>query len=86
MTIKQFELKSNGSFGLILGPFAYKQHPNQQEGLDQYVQVVNFSTGAICTNKLYENSKGLHFKQSGTHYLDSFVDRVIYVPFQIITL
>ena len=82
--IKQEWLKSNGSFGLIKEPYAKKQHPNQQEGLDQYVDVVDFCTGQINSVKLYENTKGLHFKKNGSHYLDGFDSKVLYVPFQII--
>lgn len=82
--IKQTKVKSNGSFGLLAGPVKHKQHPNQQDGLDLYVKVINFDTGRECFVKLYENSKGLYFKQNGTHYLDDFLEDAIYVPFQIL--
>lgn len=84
MVIKHTKVKSNGSFGLLEGLVEHKQHPNQQEGLDLYVKVVNFWTRRECFVKLYENSKGLYFKQEGTHYLNDFTEEVVYVPFQIL--
>ena len=93
--MESYRIKSNGFFGLIKEPFEHKQHPNQQNGLDLYVEVVNFHSGEHCLKKLYENTKGLHFKhsanstwnpqkQSGTHYITSFDEWVTYIPFQII--
>lgn len=82
--IESFNLKSNGCFALLKEPYAKKQHQNQQCGLDLYVDVIDFSSGCINRVKLYQNSKGLHFKKDGAHYLDGFVEDVIYVPFQII--
>ena len=85
--IKQQELKSNGSFGILSEPHDHKQHPNQQCGLDKYISLVNFSTGERCHKKLYQNTKGLHFKHpGGVHYLNAFTKTVVYVPFQIIEL
>ena len=88
------KLKSNGFFGLIKGPFDQDQHPNQQKGLNKYIYMVNLCTGELCTKKLYQNTKGLHFKHSSgnrpmnkmksTHYLSEFTSYVLYVPFQII--
>lgn len=96
MEIEQHKLKSNGFFGIVEEPHEHKQHSNQQGGLDLYVTLINFSTGEQCHKKLYQNTKGLHFKHSGgywnkqpasgTHYLDSFTEEVLYVPFQIIEL
>lgn len=76
-------IKSNGRFGIVAEPFEHKQHPNQQEGLDLYVQVLDFWTTQVNTVKLYENKKGLHFKKDGSHYLEDFTETVAYVPFQI---
>jgi hypothetical protein len=84
MNIEKYTVASNGEFGLLKSPFEHKQHPNQQNGLDLYVRVVNFTTGCECTVKLYKSKKGLHFKMKGTHYLDDFDSEVVYVPFQII--
>ncbi len=74
--------KSNGSFALITKPYEKKQHPNQQGGLDLYVDVLDHYTGNINSVKLYENKRGLHFKKSGTHYLDDFTKDAVYVPYQ----
>lgn len=84
MNIKQQALKSNGSFSLVKGPYEKKQHPNQQNGLDLYVDVIDECTGNLNTVKLYENKKGLHFKKDGSHYLSDFTQDVVHVPFQII--
>jgi hypothetical protein len=85
--IKTQTLKSNGWFAIIKEPYDKKQHPNQQSGLDKYVDVLNQYTGNINSVKLYENTKGLHFKADGsTHYLSEFVDEIIHVPFQIIEI
>lgn len=82
--IKQTEIPSNGLFGLIDGPRPYNQHQNQQKGLDQYVRVIDFSTGQLNFLKLYKNTKGLHFKKGSAQYLSDFIKKVLYVPFQII--
>ena len=85
MNIESFKLKSNGWFSIVKEPYDKKQHPNQQQGLDRYVDVLNHYTGNINTVKLYENKKGFHFKADGsTHYLLEFVDEIVYVPFQIL--
>jgi len=83
MGIKKKTLKTNGYFGILEDPKPHKQHPNQQEGLDLYIRVVNFRTGAVCFKKIYKNKKGLHFKHSMVHYLKEFVHEAIYIPFQI---
>lgn len=84
--IKTQQLKSNGYFSFIKGPYDKKQHQNQQCGLDLYVDVLNQYTGRVCSVKLYENKTGLHFKFDGTHYLDEFTEDVVYVPYQILKL
>jgi len=86
--IKQIEVKSNGWFGILEEPKPHKQHPNQQNGLDLYIKVINFDTGEVCFKKLYTNKKGLHFMHRGTpsaHYLDDFDGINLYVPFQIMS-
>lgn len=75
--------KSNGSFSMIREPYDKKQHPNQQSGLDCYVDVLDEATGNINSVKLYENKRGLHFKKGGTHYLDDFTKDNVYVPYQV---
>lgn len=75
--------KSNGSFALMRDPYAKKQHPNQQGGLDSYVDVLDHQTGNVNSVKLYENKRGLHFKKSGVHYLDDFTKEAVYIPYQI---
>lgn len=72
-------------FGLVEGPVEHEQHPNQRKGLDLYVRVVNFDTGENCFKKLYENSRGLHFKHTGysSMYLKDFVADGRVVPFQV---
>lgn len=45
-------------FSIYKEPYNKKQHPNQQNGLDMYIDVVDHYTGYINTVKLYENSKG----------------------------
>ena len=85
MKIESYNLKSNGWFSILIPPYDKKQHPNQQQGLDKYVDVVNHHTSNINSVKLYENTKGLHFKaDGGTHYLDEFNKDIVYVPFQIL--
>lgn len=86
--IERVEVKydpSYPSFGLVEGPMAHKQHPNQQAGLDLYVRVINFDTGETCFKKLYENKRGLHFKHTGYSpmYLDDFTDDATVIPFQV---
>lgn len=73
-------------FGLIGEPVDHKQHPNEQRGLDLYVQVVNFDTGERCFKKLYEAKRGLHFKHTGYSpmYLDDFTADAAVVPFQVL--
>lgn len=86
-SFKQSTLKSNGWFAIVTPPYDKKQHPNQQNGLDKYVDVLNEYTGNVNSCKLYENTKGLHFKADGaTHYLDEFTDEVIWIPFQVIRI
>jgi hypothetical protein len=72
-------------FGLTYGPVPHKQHPNQRAGLDLYVGVVNFDTGEMCFKKLYQNTRGLHFKHTGYSpmYLDDFTAEGEVVPFQV---
>lgn len=85
MKIESYNLKSNGWFSILIPPYDKKQHPNQQQGLDKYVDVVNHYTGNVNSVKLYENKTGLHFKaDGGTHYLEDFTKNVTYIPFQIL--
>lgn len=76
--------KTNGDvlFAIINGPYSKKQHVNQRCGIDEYVDVVDISTGRINSVKLYENKKGKHFKKNGSHYISNFVNEVKVVPFQ----
>lgn len=83
--IKKYKLLSNGWFAIVKEPYDKKQHPNQQCGLDHYVDVLNQYTGRVNSVKLYANTKGLHFKADGsTHYLGEFTSYIIHVPYQII--
>lgn len=77
-------LKSDGNFALFGEPFDKKQHSNQQRGLDVYVKALNLDTGEICVKKLYENTKGLHFKHTGYSpmYLKDFTRKIRYIPYQ----
>lgn len=86
MKIKQETLKSNGFFSILKDRYNKKQHPNQQCGLDQYVDVIDHDTGIINSVKLYENTKGLHFKKHGSWYLSEFNQEYLYVPYQIIEI
>jgi hypothetical protein len=83
MEIKQFRLKTNGYFSIVKDVYSKEQHPNQQGGLDQYVDVLDHHTGQVNSLKLYENSKGLHFKKGSPYYLSEFTDTAVYVPYQI---
>ena len=93
MTIETHTVKGNGFFGVLEDPKSHKQHPNQQNGLDLYIKLINFESGEVCLKKLYQNKKGLHFKHSvshwssqdtkGVHYLSEFTKDFLYVPFQI---
>lgn len=71
-------------FGLVSEPTPHKQHPNEQNGLDLYVEVYNLDTGERCWKKLYENSKGLHFKHTGYSpmYVSDFQQPAEIIPFQ----
>ena len=77
-------LRSNGSFSILREPFDKVQHQNQQSGLDRYVVVIDHYTGRENEVKLYKNTKGLHFKKDGTHYLKDFTQLYTYIPFQMI--
>lgn len=74
------------TFGLRGEPVQHAQHPNQQKGLNLYVSVINFDTGEWCFKKLYENSRGLHFKHTGFSpmYLGNFTATAAVVPFQVL--
>lgn len=80
---KILTLKSNGLFSIIEDPHKFEQHPNQQNGLNLYVSVLDHSSGIINHVKLYKNKKGLHFKKNGSHYLEDFNQIFEYVPLQI---
>lgn len=83
--IKSETLQSNGWFAVVKEPYDKKQHQNEQCGLDTYIDVLNQYTGRINSVKLYENTKGFHFKADGsTHYLDEFTSYITHVPYQII--
>ena len=82
--IEQQNLKSNGHFSIIKDRYGKKQHPNQQGGMDEYVDVIDHSTGNINSVKLHENKKGVHFKKQGTWYIDKFNEEYLYIPFQMI--
>lgn len=84
MSIVKFNLKSNGLFSIIKKTYNKKQHPNEQCGMDKYVDVLDHSTGRVNAVKLYKNKKGLHFKKQGSWYLDGFTQNYLYVPYQII--
>jgi len=78
-------LKSNGKFSIFRDVYSKKQHPNQQNGTDEYVDVVNHSTGNINSLKIYLNAKGeKYFKKNGSHKIDDFNEVIKYIPFQII--
>jgi hypothetical protein len=83
MKIIEHILKSNGFFSIVKAPYAKNQHPNQQGGLDRYIDVLDHDTGNINSVKLYENTKGIHFKKQGTWYLSEFTKTIMHVPFQI---
>lgn len=78
--------RSYPHFALIEGPYDKKQHINQQCGLDKYVTVINLETGERCCKKLYENTKGLHFKHTGYSpmYLSDFTTPITVYPFQYV--
>lgn len=89
--IERFTVKYDPNyphFGLEGDPVPHEQHPNQRKGLDLYVKVVNFDTGEWCFKKLYENSRGLHFKHTrySPMYLSDFTSIANVVPFQVIYL
>ena len=86
MEIKKKTLKSNGYFSILRDRYSKKQHPNQQCGLDEYIDVVDHDTGLVNSVKLYENTKGLHFKKCGSWYLSKFTQKYLYVPYQIINI
>lgn len=80
-------LKASDFFAILKEPYEHKQHQNEQNGLDLYIEVLNFDTGEKCFKKMYKNSKGLHFKHTGypTQYLSDFIQTITYIPYQIIT-
>jgi hypothetical protein len=73
-------------FGLVGEPVAHRQHQNQQNGLDLYVNVINLDTGEVCFKKLYKNARGLHFKHTGysSMYLVDFSEDAVVYPFQFV--
>lgn len=73
-------------FGLIGEPVEHKQHQNQRNGLDLYVNVINLDTGEHCFKKLYSNTRGLHFKHTGYSpmYLANFTAPATVIPFQVL--
>lgn len=81
---KERTTTANDYFALLEGPHDHKQHINQQCGLDRYVRVLNLRTGEECHKKLYENTKGLHFKHTGypPMYLHEMTRTLTFVPFQ----
>lgn len=86
MEIEQYRLKSNGSFSIIKDVYDKVQHPNQQNGLNKYIDVLDHSTGNVNSVKLYDNgmSGELHFMKKGrSYYLKDFTLVSVYVPFQI---
>lgn len=83
MEIKQYRLKSNGAFSIVKEPYEKQQHPNQQCGLNLYVDVLDHITGQVNSLKLYQNSRGLHFKKGSPQYLSDFEAVAVYVPYQI---
>lgn len=89
------ELKANEWFMLLEPPHPHEQHPNQQCGIDEYVTVINRSTGERCHKKLYLSSKGKYFKHTVSQpigggkalprmYVSEMTQTVLYVPFQVI--
>lgn len=82
MEITKIEAPTDGLFALIKQPYAKQQHPNQQGGLDLYVDIIDLDTGNLNSVKLYENKKGLHFKKGGSHYLSEFIGIVTVIPYQ----
>lgn len=90
MTIETIPIKvaktPRPAFGLVEGPLKYPQHQNQQKGLDLYVRVINLDTGERCFKKLYQNTKGLHFKHTGypPTYLDALTEDAKFVPWQVL--
>ena len=73
-------------FGLVGEIQDHKQHPNQQSGVDLYVNVINFDSGEYCFKKLYENIKGYYFKHSGyspTYLSDMTADGMV-SPFSVL--
>ena len=69
-------------FAIVRMPYSKKQHPNQQCGIDEYVDVIDLGTGNLNVVKLYENTKGKHFKKEGTHYIKDFTIDIEIIPFQ----
>lgn len=84
LKIKQKILKSNGRFSIIKDKYHKYQHPNQQDGLDMYVNVLDHCTGNINSLKLHKNSKGLYFKKAGFWHLSKFTQEYLHIPYQII--
>lgn len=82
--MEKIEIRHNNIIGIIGEPYEHKQHKNQQCGLDLYIEVLNLDTYRSNYVKLYKNSKGLHFKVNGTHYLDEFKFKGVYIPNQVI--
>jgi hypothetical protein len=84
--IKSVKLKSNGVFSITKPTHDRAQHPNQQGGLDKYIEVLDHDTGNINAVKLYETKHGVCFKKKGTWYLNGFTQDSVYVPFQIMVI
>jgi len=70
------------NIALIAGPYEKKQHPNQQCGTDEYVDVIDLRTGERGSVKIYINKSGKHIKKNGTFYLHEFKFDTEIVMFQ----
>lgn len=82
MQVLNIEAPTNGLFALVKQPYGKAQHPNQQCGLDIYVDVIDLVTGNKNSLKLYDGVRGRYFKKNGTHYLSDFTKTVTVVPYQ----
>ena len=90
--IERHRLKSNGFFSILEEVEDVKKYHSHWAGTDDCIRVVNHATGEVCFKRIYENSKGRHFKHNGmryegcpsTMYIKDFTKEVIYVPLQFL--
>ena len=72
----------NLNVAVIGEPYGKKQHPNQQCGTDEYVDIIDLRTGQLGSVKIYINKTGRHIKKGEVFYLDRMKKEIEFCMFQ----